>query len=268
MTNFNKKDYEAVTIITITQNRVKYLERAIQTVKEQDYQGKIHHFIYIDDCPKTLEFLKNNYEDDPNVSWYYYKRKDDDLSGPSLLARLRNDAITRTVDKWLCYLDDDNEFYPEHIRNLYEFAVKNHYSAVYCNVEMLRRDGSKFLEEYWPWAREENRISKYQYMLREGLVERGSNIRRYKYGIVVDTNVWLVKREVWEDCKIDDNFTQEDWENNLAEDDKLMYKMIEKGYKAYNNGATTVKYYLGGYSNEFNGSEDGTIVWKEVCKYE
>lgn len=264
MSTLNKSVYDSVTIITITRNRKEYLKRAIQTVKNQDFAGEIHHFIYIDDCPDTLALLESNYNSDPNISWYYSKRKDTDLSGPSLLARLRNDAITKTTGAWLSYLDDDNVFHSSHIRKLYDFAREYHYNAVYSNVEVFYRDGCKFLEEYWPWAREENRISKYKYMLSMGLVEKGSNVRKYKYGIVVDTNVWLVRRDIWEKCKISDHFSQEDWDKNLAEDDKLMYKMMEMGIEAYNNGEATVEYYLGGYSNEFNGSFEGTVKWKKI----
>ena len=37
-------------------------------------------------------------------------RKKEDISGPSLLARLRNDAVMKSKGMWLSYLDDDNEF--------------------------------------------------------------------------------------------------------------------------------------------------------------
>lgn len=256
--------YDTVTVITVTRNRSKFLKRAIDSVKNQDYQGKIHHFIYIDDCKETIDFLTKNYCDDDDISWYYYKRKETDVSGPVLLASLRNDSIGRTDGQWLSYLDDDNVFHTDHIRKLYEFAKQNNYNAVHSHIRMFNRDGSEFLDEYWPWARADKTINKYQFMLQQGLVEKGSNIRKYKYGIVIDTNVWLVRREIWEQCKIPDSFTSEDWENNLAEDDKLMMKMIEMGIEVYTNDEATVDYYLGGYSNIFDGSVDKTELWKKI----
>lgn len=260
------KNNKLITVITVTKGRKKFLERAIKTVKNQTIACEIHHFIYIDDCLETLDFLETNYSNDNNISWYFYKRKEGDVSGPSLLARLRNDAVRKSCGEWLAYLDDDNEFEPEHIQKLYEFAVKNRYIAVHSNVQVYNRDNTPYLfnENIWPWARSEKAKAKYNFMLEMGLIEKNSNIRKYQYGIVIDTNVWLVKRGVWEKCAISDNFSDDDWENNLAEDDKLMMSMLFNNIPVHSNGEATVIYYLGGYSNEFTGKTEGTIVWERV----
>ena len=255
-----------ITVITVTHGRTHLLQRAIDTVKRQTISDKVHHFIYIDDCPDTLDFLKENYSDDLSISWFYYHRKKEDISGPSLLARLRNDAVMKSKGMWLSYLDDDNEFESDHLEKLYKFAISNNYSAVHSYVKVFNRDGTPYLftQEKWPWSRDEKSKQKYEMMLNNGLVEKGSNIRKYKYGIVIDTNVWLVKREIWEHCQIPDFFSTQDWENNLAEDDKLMEEMIRQEVEVHTNEEASVIYYLGGYSNSFDGKEKGTIIWEKV----
>lgn len=257
---------EKITVITVTSNRVNLLERAIKSVKNQTINSKIHHFIYIDDCPKTLKYLEKHYLDDSSISWFYYKRNENDISGPALLARLRNDAVNRSNSEWLSYLDDDNEFESDHLEKLYEFATKNNYEAVHSHVKVFTRDKTPYLfeEERWPWARTERSISKYRFMLEMGLICKGSNIRKYQYGIVIDTNVWLVKKEIWELCKISDDFSAADWKNNLAEDDKLMEAMLLKDIPVHCNNEATVIYYLGGYSNDFEAKSSGTIIWEKI----
>lgn len=101
-------------------------------------------------------------------------------------------------------------------------------------------------------------------MEKEGVVFEGSNEIHFKYGIVIDTNVWLIKRKIILENKISDDFSSQDWENNLAEDDKLMFGLYANKIRVLGNDEATVKYYLGGYSNVFDGSEKGTVIWKKV----
>lgn len=258
-------NYPAITVITNTKGRVKLLKRAIESVKKQNYKGKIFHFIYIDDCKETLEFLESNYRDDNSIYYFYYKRNENDLSGPSLLARLRNDAIFKCKTEWFSFLDDDNEYCVNHLQDLMDFAIENKCDAVFSNSKIYNRDGSPFIKKYWQWERNPDiaRI-RWEKMRKEGVVYEGSNEMHFKYGVVIDTNVWLMKRQVVLDNKISDYFSEEDWINNLAEDDKLMYGLYNNHVRVLGNNKPTVKYYLGGYSNVFDGSEEGTIIWNKV----
>ncbi len=141
-----------ITVITITKNRPNLLERAIKTVKEQTYNN-IKHLIIIDDCPVTLKMLEEKYKNDCNIIWEYHKREKDDKSGPNVLAKLRTNAIHKIGTGWFSFLDDDNEFYPEHIQKLYNFAIKNNCNAVHSYREVMYKDGTPYLKEEWPWGR-------------------------------------------------------------------------------------------------------------------
>lgn len=259
------KEYPPITVITNTKGRVELLKRAMKSVKNQNYKGKIYHFIYIDECPETLDFIEKNYKNDDSVYYFYYKRRKNDLSGPSLLARLRNDAVEKCKTQWFAFLDDDNEYYPNHLQELMDFAIEQKCDAVFSNSEIYYRDGKPFLEKYWQWERDPEKAKiRWEKMKEEGVVFEGSNERHFKYGVVVDTNAWMLKRDLILKYKISDYFSEEDWINNLAEDDKLMLGLYNNNVRVLGNNKPTVKYYLGGYSNVFDGSVEGTIVWEKT----
>ena len=65
-----------------------------------------------------------------------------------MLARLRNDAIEKCKTEWFAFLDDDNEYYPNHLQELMDFAIEQNCDAVFSNSEIYYRDGKPFLEKY------------------------------------------------------------------------------------------------------------------------
>lgn len=252
-----------ITVITITKNRPNLLERAIKTVKEQTYNN-IKHLIIIDDCPVTLKMLEEKYKNDCNIIWEYNKREKDDKSGPNVLAKLRTNAIHKIGTGWFSFLDDDNEFYPEHIQKLYNFAIKNNCNAVHSYREVMYKDGTPYLKEEWPWGRTfEKKIEVYNQMLSAGVVERKSNIWHDKFGYTVDTNVWLLKAELFNNKKIQSEYTEEDYNECRPEDEKMMELLINNNVRVMCNKEVTVKYYLGGYSNETDDPIEGTVQWEK-----
>ncbi|MBN1468107.1 MAG: glycosyltransferase family 2 protein [Fusobacteriaceae bacterium] len=254
-----------ITVLTVTRNRCEYLKRAIETVRNQSYQGKISHLIIIDDCEKTLKYLEENYENYHLIKWIYAKRMKGDCSGPVLLAKLRNYAVDMAETEWVSFLDDDNEFEVEHYQKLMEFADSKKAEAVHCFRKILYRNGKPFLEKYWPWDRDKNNaIERYKYFLSLGLIESGSNIFKDNQKIVVDTNVWLLKRSILLENRISSDFTTKDWEDNLAEDDKLLEGLRNNNIRIECSEEPTVLYYLGGYSNDFSESVEGTEKWEKI----
>ncbi|MGG4340425.1 glycosyltransferase family A protein [Paenibacillus lautus] len=260
---FTTGEEKSISVLTVTRGRAQLLDRAIKSVLSQTYQGPTQHYILIDDCLDTLRFLEKNYSGNERVAWKFYSRLESDKSGPSLLARLRTSAIHSVTSNWFSFLDDDNEFYPEHLEKLYDFAMENNCNAVHSYHEMLYRDGREYLEQRCPWARI-NQKERYRELVDMGVLTPGSNIFRDRLGIIIDTNVWLIKRSILSSVNISDEFSIEDWDNNLAEDDKLMFMLQDMNIKVLTNEAVTVKYYLGGYSNVFDGSVEGTILWEKV----
>ncbi|HQW70592.1 MAG: glycosyltransferase family 2 protein [Saprospiraceae bacterium] len=247
-----------ITVLIITRNRIKLLQRAITSVKKQCFSGNIKTLICIDDCPSTLLFLKESFGSDQTVSWFYSKRLKDDISGPSRLAHLRNFSVEYADTEWISFLDDDNELELFHYSELMRCASINKSEAVHCYRQLFFADGVPycFMEEEYPWGRNSEQAKEmFKNLSKHGVIEKGCHVIRdqidvSKGGInIVDTNVWLIKRETLLKNKIPSAYTKEDWLNIVCEDDKMLDQLIEGGVRMHCNNVPSVKYYLGGYSN-------------------
>ncbi len=256
----NKKS--SVEIITITRGRPVLLNRALRSALTQTYTGEISVKVVIDDCRETSAFMEKEYASTPCVSWIYKPRSETEESGPALLAKLRTEALLSSSALYVSFLDDDNEYYPFHIEKLADFMAAKNCDAAFSYLELFNRDGSRFLEHRFPWSRvEQEKV--YLEKVAEGIMTPNSNIKRDKYGVSIDTNAWMIRRSsLGETFRIDDRFDHGDWKENLAEDDKMMFWFMENNKKVLPNGVVSVKYYLGGYSNIYDGSVEGTIAWK------
>lgn len=253
---------ETITVITITHNRTTLLERAIRSVKQQTFPN-VKHYIVVDDCRETVRMLEDKYSGDDTIWWKIYERLENDRSGPMILAYLRNAAIRETNTEWVSFLDDDNEFYPEHLAALHAFAVEEDCDAVHSYREILYSDGRPYLEPRSPWGwSDEQRSAKYRELLDSGVATPNSNIWRDKCGVTIDTNVWLLRRTLFNQLEIPMGYTKKDREMVIPEDTKLMHVLIKNGIVIKTNSKPTVKYYLGGYSNQCSMITQGTVEWK------
>lgn len=251
-----------ITIITITKGRPFLLQRAIASVKSQTYEN-IQHYIVIDDCVDTLKMLEENYGSRDNIFWKNSQREKTDRNGPQILAKLRTRAIHDISTEWFSFLDDDNEFYPEHIEKLYKYATDKKCDAVHSFREVFNNDGTLYLKEEWPWGRTKKaRINEYNEMLNAGVAKKGSNIFRDRYGVTIDTNVWLLKTKLFEGKTIPREYSQKDFDECHPEDEKMMEMLIENKVMVLSNNEITVKYYLGGYSNNTQKSTEGSVIWE------
>ncbi len=250
-----------ITVITVTKNRPQLLQRAIKSVKNQKLAG-ILHYIVIDDCKDTLNMLENTFFDDPSVVWDYCDNRTMLAAGPQRLSVLRNDAIHRTETDYFCFLDDDNEFYPDHLEQLLKFAMIEQCDAVHSYREILYQDGTPYLEKLSPWGHTiEQRREKYKELVENGIATPGSNIWHDKYGITVDTNVWLFRTSLMKKIGIPVEYTEYDYDNVIPEDAKMMRAMQKYNIVVKSNHKVSVKYYLGGYSNGC-GNTEGTVEWE------
>jgi glycosyltransferase involved in cell wall biosynthesis len=262
----------SVTVVTITRRRVALLKRAIQSVRRQDWSdGQLHHLIIVDDCEETADWLENNIQGDVGVMWEVVSRLPREVSGPSRLARLRNRACKLAAGDWIGFLDDDNEYEPNHIRTLLACAETTGSPAVHSYRKLFHFDGSPFLEPFWPWCRQKGEAqNRYWEYVANGILVPGSNVaceraisvNDRRETIHIDMNVWLLRRKILLECPVSDGFTDKDWIANLTEDDKLLEALINVGIPMATTGNATVRYYLGGYSNDFQGEYAHSEVWE------
>ncbi|MBS1683193.1 MAG: glycosyltransferase family 2 protein [Bacteroidetes bacterium] len=247
-----------ITVLIITRKRSNLLKRAIASIKSQCFGGTIKILVFVDDCVETLKFLEQEYYADEKISWHFQSRGAEEKSGPARSAYLRNLAVESANSEWVSFLDDDNEFEPFHYSELMRCALINKADAVYCYRQLFYADGTPycFINGVYPWARNSLQAKEqFERLSKHGIIEKGCNVIRDQIdasegGVnLVDTNVWLIKREVLLKNKIPDDFTHEDWLNIICEDDKMLQCLIDTNVKIFCNQVPSVKYYLGGYSN-------------------
>ncbi|MFX1392326.1 MAG: glycosyltransferase family A protein [Promethearchaeota archaeon] len=261
---------DSITVITLTKDRTELLQRAIDSVQNQDIRTPIIHLIIIDDCQKTLTYLKK-YKESRKIKWVYQKRNNNFKPLPAILAHLRNLGVKYSDSKWISFLDDDNEFERNHLSSLLACAKKTGFQAVHSYRKKYFKDGSPFLEKEWPWQRtKKGRKEKYEKLCKKGVLIPNSNIENNRCDPlgtpdpvrIVDTSEWLIKRSLLLKFPFPLDYIQEDWDNLTTEDDKLLDSFVLNKIPIMSTGLPTLKYYLSGYSNHLNNGKS-TDIWKE-----
>ena len=261
---------EGVTVVTISRRRPELLRRCMRSVESQDYTGTVKHLIVVDDCARTMAFLAQESQRNGNLRCVLAKRAPTESSGPPRLARLRNYAVTLVDTIWIGFLDDDNEYEANHIASLVDHAATTGCPAVHSHRQILCFEGGPFLEQRWPWCRDPKQAEeRYRELVEKGVMRRASNVVRDRVDVspdgsgimLVDTNVWLIKTEVLLRVKFPDQFSYQDWLDNLAEDDKLVEALVFAGIKIACSEQPSLKYYLGGYSNDLKRQYTHSEPW-------
>lgn len=249
-----------VTVISLTRNRPNLLPRAIKSVASQTVAASIHHLIVVDDCSETRDLLETNAWP-PNLSWVTIPRVANDVSGPGRAAVLRNIGVRRAESPWISFLDDDNEFETDHIESLIDLAKGTGRRAVHSWLRMYHSDGSPYLVEQDPWTRDpEYAHEKYLEMVSKGVRTPGSNVFQDRADcfqtaapvLSVDTGEWLLSRQLLLEIPIPEAYTPDDWRQMRTEDDKFLEVLANSGEAVACTMKPTLRYYLGGYSNNFS----------------
>ena len=273
----------AITVITLTRERPELLSRATTSVYNQDYKGFIEHLVVIDDDDHALNQLSTMpAQKGRKLSWHMYRRSNSESdinvnereSVYPRIARLLNIGVSNAKYNWIAFLDDDNEFEPNHLSSLMECAIKNDCKAVHSARKMLWPDGTPYLEPYFPGAanvEEGKRI--FELMCVRGVWLKGTNILQdrvdpvqssYKNSTIisdedsiflVDQNLWLIDRELLLKYPIPETWSASDTEANTCPDDKMLENLVKNGVKIVSSYSPTVRYYLGGISNK-NGKTE------------
>lgn len=258
-----------VTVITVTRGRPNLLKRAIRSVQKQKFGGTIKHMIIIDDDILTKKFLEN-LPKTSNLNWLSVPNRTKEKGTPHL-AKLRNLGVKITTGKWICFLDDDNEFIDNHISELVSYAVEHGFRAVHSHQILLNRDGTPFLGDYYPWIPDPDKAKVvYKKLCSEGVFTPGSCVVKDRADPIdkpdhvqtVDAGEWLLARELLSEVPFREEYSDEDLENNVGDDDKLLWDLVVRKEPIGCTNKPTLIYYLGGYSNNFSKSKSSQKVMK------
>ncbi len=220
--------------------------------------------IVIDHCLKTRIFLEEN-RDLPNTMWHWMPREHKEKSGPKRLAKLRNYAVQMAeTARWISFLDNDNEFEPNHLSSLVACTIRTGCEAVHSQRKLFWSDGTPYLKQRWPWSRDEVKSRQiYRELCIKGVLRPGSNIEQDRCDPlehpnpvrIVDTGEWLFERSLLIRYPFCEEYTHEDWVSITTEDDKLLQCLVENRVPIASTKTPTLRYYLGGYSNTFEDNQ-------------
>lgn len=260
-----------ITVITLSRKRLEKLLNAIRSVGEQEIAQSIHHIILIDDCAKTREGLnKLKYTGENTLEWKMLPRPGNSINTPARVAFLRNYGINKAKTKWISFLDDDNEFEPNHLSSLLECIQQSGVQAAHSWRKIFNKDGTPYLEERMPWCRSKSKGKEiYQDLKRKGLFIENSNtiadradpLSAPDRAQMVDMGEWLFSKKLLLAYPFKENYSHEDFVNMIPEDNKLLQALMEGEIKISSTKLPTLRYYLGGYSNAFSEADATSEIW-------
>ncbi|MEV0389010.1 glycosyltransferase family A protein [Nonomuraea sp. NPDC050643] len=256
-----------MTVLTVTRGRPDLLrDRCLASVRRQTVH--VRHLVIVDDCPDTLATITKLR---PGAEVLYSPRSASDHSGPGRLARLRNLAVAQATTTRIAFLDDDNEWAPEHIDSLLSLARTTGFPAVHSQRIVMYPDGSPWTNETWPWSRDpvESR-KKYAYALSCGVVtpgtpylrDRADPHRREGSWRDVDLNTWLFERDLLLAHPFLEEYTSEHEGDFMGEDSVLLEELLDADVAIAGTEQATLKYYLGGWSNCGEEEWEGGFAWR------
>ncbi|MFF2753498.1 glycosyltransferase family 2 protein [Psychrobacillus sp. NPDC058041] len=138
-----------VSVIIPTYKReVKYLSRAISSIKKQTYKNT--EVVIVDDNPPDSDYRKHvmnymkKYIDDPNLTYIMNSKN----IGGSLA---RNNGINAASGEYITFLDDDDEYLPRKVEKQLEFMVENDCDMSFTDLKLVNEN--KVIVDYREYSR-------------------------------------------------------------------------------------------------------------------
>lgn len=250
-----------VTTIIVTRGRVALLARAIRSLSRQ-IAATIDLRVVIDDCCATRTYLERESEKTGaihSLEWQYLRRSSSDRSGPKRVATLREVGLSGVQNPFCAFLDDDNELESHHYALLERAIAETGAAAAHSWRTLWSRDGAPFpLTDRHPWSRDAQVAQQMFSIYRNaGIYQIDSAIVRDQVAphcraeSMVDTSEWLFTTSFLRGIRFAKHYTHEDWLLSRAEDNKLLDSIVETGAEIPSTCTPTLRYYLGGYSNDW-----------------
>lgn len=144
-----------ITVLTVTR-RIEALDRCIDSIQEQTYDGPIVHRFVVDGNDEIVTHLTNRaLSSRIPILWTFMSRGFGDTDGPARLAVLRNAAVKLAGSDYVAFLDDDNRWEPIHLQSLWSTIVAESVDIAHTERKLFHHDGSPYLIPEFPWCRDE-----------------------------------------------------------------------------------------------------------------
>lgn len=133
-------DNPLVSIIVRTKDRPELLKKALRSIAAQTYRPIEVVLINDGGCDLDIEELKGILGD---VSLNYIR-----LEKNTGRAHAGNVGIENARGEYIGFLDDDDEFYPEHVETLVTFMIQNNHDVAYTASEFVEKKFNKDFSEF------------------------------------------------------------------------------------------------------------------------
>jgi glycosyltransferase involved in cell wall biosynthesis len=110
-----------ISIIICTYNRVFYLSKCLEHLKNQSSKPDDYEVVIVDNnsTDKTAEISKKFISENPHLFVKYI------FESNSGLSHARNRGINESIGEVICFIDDDGFIFPEYIQNLKSCLINN-----------------------------------------------------------------------------------------------------------------------------------------------
>lgn len=121
---------ELVSIITPCYNSSKYISQAISSVIAQTYEN--WEMLISDDCStdNSREIVEEFHKKDPRIKLLRMEKNSG--AGPA-----RNNSIKEAKGRYIAFLDSDDLWKPDKLKNQIAFMNANNYQFVSCQTEVI-----------------------------------------------------------------------------------------------------------------------------------
>lgn len=222
-----------VSVIIPVHNGEKYIEQAIRSVIEQNYQN--WELIIIDDGSQdsTASIVKQLCLEDSRIKFLQNEEK-------SGVAKTRNRGIEVSNGKFIAFLDADDMWKPEKLQKQLQLIDEKNADLVYSSYEIINDKGQTKKRE--PYVVPET--VDFNGLLKEN---------------VVGCSTVLVKADIAKKYKFIENFYHEDF--------CLWLDILRDGYKAVGCTEILVKWRLISNSRSFDKKNSAKYRWRIYREY-
>lgn len=254
----------AIAVLIVSGRGMPALDGAIRSVLAQDTTDPIHITVVGDDAPWLPGDIAAYSSERVDLTGFciHGGKAFKDLPTVERVARLRNVALALARGRYICFLDDDNRWEREHLSTLRATLETTGADAAYSWRQLFDAHGRPWRAHTFPWGRCTARKARlFEVMCEAGVMQPGSHVFRDSTEVslegtsvaAVDMGSWLFRSSMFRGLRFETDYSEWEIQNSVTEDDKLLSAMLGAGLALACTGRPTLRYALGGYSNQWQG---------------
>lgn len=131
-----------ISVILTSYNKPVFLKKAIRSVLDQTFKN--FQLVIADDNSPNSEVWNviNSFSDERIIS-FNSNISNEDRHKTARYATQINYAVNKYSNtKYICYLADDDYYYPDMLQKMYDYAEKTKYDVIFCAQHIVDEDGN------------------------------------------------------------------------------------------------------------------------------